>query len=75
MPPPALHVVAGRLVRYVAARDRILEVLVLLFDDLVGSDAGEREVAGAAQLSAGHGLHRSALASRRLVRIRAVAGS
>ena len=53
--------IIGGLVRGVACLLRLLEVLVLGVDDVVGALAAVREVAGAAELAAGHGLHRDVL--------------
>src|SRR4051794_33432605 len=57
--PAALHVLEGRFVGRVALGDRIPEVLVLQLDHLVGGLSTKREVAGTAQLLAGHRLHLS----------------
>src|SRR5699024_4555081 len=52
------HLLARRLVGGVARGHRLLEVLVLGVDHVVGRLTVVRQIAGAAQLPAGHRLHR-----------------
>src|SRR5215210_3612692 len=63
--PSAAHRLVGLAVGLVASRDLRLEVAVLGLDDFVVVLAVVLDVAGAAELPAGHGLHgRQATASR-----------
>src|SRR3954470_13653046 len=55
--PSAAHRLVGLAVRLVAGRDLSLEVAVLGLDDFVVVLAVVLDVAGAAELLAGHGLH------------------
>jgi len=61
--PPRLHVRARRLVRRVAGPNGILEMTVLRLDDLVRGRSAQLQVAGAAELAAGHRLHLELLGS------------
>src|SRR5947209_2031848 len=55
--PTALHLLTGRDMGIISGPDEFLEMLILRLDDLVGALAAVRNVAGATELSAGHGLH------------------
>src|SRR4051794_23711303 len=55
--PSAAHRLVGLTVRLVAGRDLRLEVAVLRLDDFVVVLAVVLDVAGAAELLAGHGFH------------------
>src|SRR5690349_13191780 len=57
--PAALHVPERRLVGGVAGGDHVTQVPVLGLDHVVGGRPGERQVAGTAELLAGHRLHDS----------------
>lgn len=57
MPPAPLHLVPCRLMGRVTGPLGSLEVAVLGLDDVVGGLAPVLEIAGSAQLAAGHGLH------------------
>src|SRR6476659_3955397 len=58
-PPPSFHVAQRRLVITSPIRDRVAEVTVLGFDDLVRVLADEGELTRSSELAAGHRLHDS----------------
>ncbi len=59
--PPALHAGQGLLVRVITLGDALVQVRVLGLDDLIGRRSSKGEVTRAAELLAGHGLHRDPL--------------
>jgi len=63
MLPSTLHLLQGTLVRFVAASDRIFQMLILCLYDLICSISMVGEVARSTQLLAGHCLHKFALSS------------
>ena len=61
MLPPALHLLQGTFVRFIATGDDFVQVLVLRLDDRISGISAEREIAWSAQLFTRHCLHESRL--------------
>ena len=61
MLPPALHLLQGTFVRFIATRDDFAQVLILRLYDLISSISVEREITWSTQLSTRHCFHESRL--------------